>query len=373
MKVLVIDKTAGLASSHERHQALASREDVELSVLGPRHWVENGRDVDWQPRSDCLYTAYPGEVCGKDRYARVVYYRGICRAFARSQPEIIQLLEEPWSLTALQTVLASAIFAPTAKIVFYTWENIYRPWVYPSRISCLYAKIDKMMHTLSSAAVTATDGARDVLLDKGYKQPVRVIPYGIPAGFHASRELAAQDDRPFTIGYIGRFMHMKGLDLLLDALTKLPECRLLLVGGGEDESAYRVQADRKNIADRIEWIPPLSENRVPDALRRMDVLVLPSRRVEGWMEQLGRVLIEAMAVGVPVIGSSSGAIPEVIGDAGLVFQENSVADLVEKIHYLQARPEERERFIALGKEWVSTRYTWDRFAQALCQLYREIQ
>jgi len=374
MRVLIIDKTAGLEASHERHQALAGQPDMELHVLGPRHWIENGRPVAWHAAPDTLYTPHYGRAFFKDYYARMGYYQGLSRTLIRSKPEIIQLLEEPWAVAALQTMLAAACFAPRAKILFYTWENIYRPWTYPSRASRLYAGIDKIAHSVSTAAVCATQGARAVLERKGYAKPIAVIPYGIPAFFLNDPPAASlpAPDRPFTIGYVGRLMHMKGIDLLLEALARLPDVHLLLVGTGEDESTYRRMSERLGVRDRVEWLPAVNERRVPLALRRMDAFVLASRQISLWQEQLGRAALEAMATGIPVIGARSGAIPEVLGDAGLLFEENSYTSLVERVTWLKNHPRERTRLGALGRQRVLEQFTWERFAERLTGFYRTL-
>jgi len=372
VRILVIDKTGCLQSSHERHQAMASQPDIELHILGPHHWIENGRSVFWQPHGDAVYTAHIGRVFGKGYYARAGYYSGLCRALAASQPDLIQLLEEPWSISALQTWIASSLLAPKAKVVFYTWENIYRPWTYPSRASHLYRLIDRSLHNTSIAAVCATQQAKEVLEQKEFQKPIRVIPYGVPQHFFEEHGRTYDSTQPFTIGYIGRFIHMKGIDLLLQALDRLPDCRLLLAGAGEDEQEYRDFAQRLGIHARIEWHPVIEENRVPDFLRRMDLFVLPSRSTPGWQEQLGRAAIEAMAVGTPVIGSNSGAIPEVIGDAGLIFADGLVSDLVQKIVELRDDPDTCARLSKAGRNRAGRHYTWSNFATRICQFYREL-
>jgi glycosyltransferase involved in cell wall biosynthesis len=228
------------------------------------------------------------------------------------------------------------------------------------------------MHARSAAAVCATHQAQEVLRQKGYTKPTRVIPYGIPEFFFQADASSPDPNRPFTIGFIGRLLPMKGIDLLLDALEHLPGARLLMVGDGEEKETYQAQCKQNEQAARVEWIPPQPEENIPGLLARMDVLVLPSRRVHGWQEQLGRVLIEAMAVGVPVVGSTSGAIPEVIGDAGLVFQENDAGDLAAVLRRLMDNPGQRDYYKTLGRKRAESRFTWPRFAKELIDFHRTL-
>ncbi len=371
MRILVIDKTAGLESSHQRHQALAQQPDVKLHVLGPRHWIESGRDIRWNP-VDCNYHIHSGKVFYKDYYARAGYYSGLCRAIASAKPDIIQLLEEPWSISALQTILAASVFAPNAHILFYTWENIYRDWTYPARASRLYAMIDKFSHRRSTAAVCATRSAEDVLQKKGYSKKTAVIPYGIPDYFLDDAEPVTSNKRPFTLGYIGRIIHMKGIDLLLEAVKSIPDARLIIVGSGEDEEQYKQWSLNNGIQDRVEWRSPVTEHQVPALMDQFDAFVLPSRSTPGWMEQLGRCAIEAMARRIPVIGSTSGAIPEVIGEAGLLFDEGSVKSLIEQVWHIRNNENLRHELGQKGRDRVQQRFTWECFASNICDFYRTL-
>ena len=123
-------------------------------------------------------------------------------------------------------------------------------------------------------------------------------------------------DGPFVIGYAGGLLPEKGVDVLVRASAGLEqEWRLRFAGGGQ-EDALRELARELGVADRVEFVGRLPSTQMPDFYRRLDVLALPSRTTPTWKEQFGRVLIEAMACGVPVVGSDSGEIPHVIGDAG---------------------------------------------------------
>lgn len=102
----------------------------------------------------------------------------------------------------------------------------------------------------------------------------------------------------------------------------------------------------------------------------MDVLVLPSVTTPRWKEQFGRVLIEAQACEVPVIGSSSGAIPEVIGKAGLIFPEGSASQLAGRLQRLAASSSLRRRLARMGRKRVLDLYTNQRIADRIHRIYR---
>jgi len=371
MRLLIIDKTAGLSSSHERHQALANTPEIDLHVFGPHRWIENEREVIWQPRADQRYGRHVGEITFPGYYARHFYYRGLVHTVQKVQPDVIQLLEEPWSLVAGQ-LLAYSFIRRRCSILFYTWENIYRPWTYPSRLSPLYARIDRRMHRMSRGAICATYAAEDVLHRKGYFQPTTVIPYGISSDFFSDSPPERDPDCPFTIGYVGRMLRMKGVDLLLRAIQTIEDARLVLIGAGDYEPEIRRQTAELNLQDRVDIHSAMPAHEVAAHLRCFDALVLPSRTVPGWKEQLGRALIEAMATGVPAIGSRCGAIPEVLGREDLVFAEENVDELTTILNRLRRETGWRQEIIEYGRRRAKERFAWEVFAANTTEFYRRL-
>ena len=107
-------------------------------------------------------------------------------------------------------------------------------------------------------------------------------------------------------------------------------------------------------------------------MQKLDALVLPSLTRPNWIEQFGRVLPEAMACETPVIGSSSGEIPHVIGEAGLVFQEGNVQELVASVRKLLDDPELYTRLAAKGRQRVLENYTQEQIARQTYEVYKEM-
>ncbi|NEO50130.1 MAG: glycosyltransferase family 4 protein, partial [Moorea sp. SIO4A3] len=119
---------------------------------------------------------------------------------------------------------------------------------------------------------------------------------------------------------------------------------------------------------------------VPRYINVMNTLVLPSETnykfktltSVGWKEQFGHVLIEAMASKVPVIGSDSGEIPYVIGDAGLVFPEKNESELRHCLQQLIKQPELAEKLGDLGYARAMEQYTNKALAKQLLDFYQEL-
>ena len=193
----------------------------------------------------------------------------------------------------------------------------------------------------------------NVLRSKGYAGKLVVIPqFGVdPDVYSPIQQPTTQlpndtTTRLFRIGYAGgRLVREKGIDILLRAVGGLQgNWELRILGGGPDKARLQALAQQLGIGLRVHFDASIPSIEVPNYLRQIDLAVLPSITRPNWKEQFGRALIEAMACQVPVIGSNSGEIPNVIGDAGLIFPEGDVAALHAHIETLQRDPRSAGRW-----------------------------
>ena len=111
---------------------------------------------------------------------------------------------------------------------------------------------------------------------------------------------------------------------------------------------------------------------LPLVMNALDVLLLVSRTTSTWKEQFGRVIIEAHACETPVIGSDSGAIPEVIGQGGLTVREGNSADIAAAITRLKDHPTLAREMGQLGRQQVEAHYTWKRVAERMSDIYLKV-
>ena len=125
------------------------------------------------------------------------------------------------------------------------------------------------------------------------------------------------------------------------------------------------------IPDKIVWVDGMLPEKVPEYVNCMDTLVLPSRTTRDWVEFFGRVLIEGMACGVPVIGSDSGEIPQVIGDAGLSFPEGDDLELTDRIEQIAQNPSLADQLVDRGLKRVKE-FTWETIADRTFKAYQEV-
>nr|MBC7244583.1 glycosyltransferase family 4 protein [Chloroflexota bacterium] len=282
-----------------------------------------------------------------------------------TKPAIVHAEAEPHSLTLALLACLKPRFG--YRLVAFTWENRFLKGRGPLRWLERFTlrRVDWM--------IAGNKGAVDVVRWRGYAGSVTVIPQvGLnPAHYEAALPHPALSINSFRIGFVGRLVSEKGVMDLFEAFIPLAQYAvLILIGEGPLRALIQERAAAAGIADRVHCLGFVAYSEMPAYLKSLEVLVLPSRTMPFWMEQFGHVLAEAMLAGTPVIGSDSGAIPEVIGDAGLIFPEGDVGALRERLTWLIEHPEERKQLAEAGKRRALAHFTDEAIAKATLQVYQ---
>jgi glycosyltransferase involved in cell wall biosynthesis len=383
IRVLAIDHTAGVSPFRRKFAAMAAHPGIELTVLAPDRWVEGFRTVRASPaRSD----GYRLDVCGvvwPGYENRAFFTGGLARAIRRARPDILHLWEEPFSFIALQSLLLRRALAPRAKALYFSSDNLGRDFQYPFRPSIVYATIERWVHRECEVGTAVSEEVVDVLREKGFRGPIDVVPHGLDLGAYREpspeRRAAARarmGARGVVIGYAGRLLPMKGVDVLLRAASGLASrfgleaFTVAILGEGPDRERLRALAATLGLEERVRFLESVPHEAIPESLEAFDVMVVPSLTTPKWKEQFGRVAIEAMAAGSAIVVSSSGALPSVVGDAGVVTPEGDAQALADALSRLIASPEECRELGARGRARVGERYTWSAIASALVARYR---
>jgi glycosyltransferase involved in cell wall biosynthesis len=286
--------------------------------------------------------------------------------------------EEPYNLATYLALRTAARLGTRA--TFFTWQNLYRRYPPP------FGAMEQACYAQAPVAIAGSQDAADVLRRKGYRRDIAVIPQvgvdpqqfapiSLPAPSDASARAApyAVSAAGLQIGYAGGLLREKGVDLLLRACASLPgPWRLLLAGEGQERAALERLGGELRISPRVTFLGRQSSGNMPAFYQALDVLVLPSRTLPNWKEQFGRVLVEAMACAVPVIGSDSGEIPHVIGDGGLIFAEDDADALRCLLHRLANDADERARLGAAGRRRVLAHYTMQSIAAKTLTVYEQL-
>lgn len=381
LRVLVIDKLSVFRNTRDRYLRLIERANIELTLLVPSRWIENAIPVAYEPADEEPFESIIGRPSLPGRELRSIYLSGMARAFRRSRPEVILMMEEAFSLFAIQTLAMRRLFAPEAPLIFYS-NNIVSYEHYNYRLEPLYRAIGKFVLKHAEAGLCVNTRAESVLREANYPGIARTLFQGINERVYqpvsrrdARREIGIGQDVDLFV-YAGRLLQMKGIHLLVDAFKRLaaerPERRmkLLIVGDGDYAPELRSQVEREGLSDLVEFRPTVPIASVPFYMCAATALVLPS--LAEWQEQFGRVNAEAMLTESLMIGSTSGAIPAVIGEGGFIFRADDVDDLRRTMAQVLDDPEEAERRRKAGRGRALREYSFEAFADGLVDLFEEL-
>lgn len=177
---------------------------------------------------------------------------------------------------------------------------------------------------------------------------------------------------PGPILFVGTIEPRKNLPMLFAAyeqvVARRPGAPTLVLAGRQVEQSAHILSDlaaRPSLAGRVDYRGYVSDEERQRLYSEASMLVLPSLE-----EGFGMTAVEAMQAGLPVIVSDRGALPEVAGDAGLIVDPTSAADIAGAIERLLDSADERQRRITAGRVQAA-RFSWDTSAQALIAAYRE--
>lgn len=367
MRVVMISKALVVAAYRRKLQELARQPDIELTAIVPPEWREGGQRIRLEDTTAEGYRLIVAPIVFNGRH-HIHFYPTLGRLLAALHPDVLHVDEEPYNLATWHALRLGHRIG--ARGLFFTWQNLYRRYPWP------FSGFERTSYRLSRYAIAGNQAAVSVLRRKGFRGPVAVIPqFGIdPQLFAPAEERPGKRTSEFIIGFAGRLVPEKGIAILMRACAALPfhEWRLHLVGNGSGQAHFAALAQQLGIGDRVRFWGHLPSMQVADFYRLLDVLVLPSLSRPNWVEQFGRVLVEAMACGVPVIGSDSGEIPHVIGDAGLIFPEGDANALAALLTDLACSPQQRAALAEKGRARVLAHFTQAQIAADTARVYREV-
>lgn len=362
MRVLMLSK-ACIVGIYQRKLEYIAQQGVDLLVLVPPSWQDERGEQLLERVYTEGYRLQDTPIVFNGNF-HLHFYPQLMDYIAEFEPDIIHIDEEPYNLVAWQAFLFARI--KRIKTLFFSWQNIKRNYPPPFN----WGENWVLKHV--DYAVVGTDSAGDVWRQKGYKGRMKTIPqFGTDPELF--QPLAHKPERPFTIGYIGRLVEEKGVHHLIEASAQVQgEWRLRIVGGGPLLEDLQGLAHELGIAERVDFIGQIPSTEMPAQYAEIDTLVLPSLTRHNWKEQFGRVLVEAMACRLPVIGSDSGAIPGVIGGGGLIFPEGDVAALTKHLQDLQTKADLRDLLGTQGQKRFLERFTHEKIASSTVAVYKEM-
>jgi glycosyltransferase involved in cell wall biosynthesis len=355
--------------AHE--MAVQGRGRWEVTAIAPARLAGDLRTVALEP--------IDGEACTthglRVRLGRIPHlrrYERQLRMLLAAPWDVVHIWEEPYVAACAQ---AASVAPKDARVVPATFQNIVK--TYPPPLGFY----ERSVMRRASGWIAFGETVHEAQASKSQyaARPSRVIPPGVDVvRFHpdaaartAVRARLGWDDGTPIVGFLGRFVPAKGLRVLISALAGIRQpWRALFVGGGP--MADELSAFSAAHSGRVQVLTDVSHGDVPDHLNAMDLMCAPSQTTARWREQFGRMLIEAMACGVPVVASRSGEIPHVVGDAGLVVDEADVASWTSAIDRLLGDPAARRDLSARGMARAHDKYAWPVVARAHLTFFEEL-
>jgi len=209
---------------------------------------------------------------------------------------------------------------------------------------------------------------------------VEVIPCGVdtemfkPMARATAKDLLELGPEPLLL-YVGRLQPIKGLETLLEAMTRVPEAALLIIGGDHDDpdnghgASLREQVAALGLERRVRFVGPQPQRRLRLFYAAADATVMPS-----YYESFGMVALEAMACGSPVVASRVGGLTTTIQDGatGHLVPEGDPVALGDCLAGLLADDEARGRLSQEATRWANE-HRWPCVAEKVCQLYSTLR
>ncbi len=378
MKILTIGHSYVVALNRRlpRELARADGDGTSVTVAAPAFVKGDLRPIALEPMEGEPYglVALPMRLTGVPHLAHYAP-RALRSLMRRRRWDVVHAWHEPYVAVGGQI----AAQAPRdAALIYSTFQNI--PKRYPPPFAQIERYCLRRANGWTAFGQTIAEAQRD---RPGYRdRPWQTIPLGVDTSTfrpdeEARRRVRASlgwlDDGPPVVGYLGRFVPEKGLSLLMRALDTLPSgsWRALLVGSGPMEAELRAWAEGHPDAARV--LTGVKHDEVPPHLNAMDLLAAPSQTRPNWREQLGRMLLEAMASGVAVVASDSGEIPHVVGEAGRIVPEADESAWVAALDELTTNENLRHDLAARGLARARDVYDWPIVARRFLDFFREVR
>lgn len=354
---------------------LVDRTGIELTVcaadvspLAARSLTELDRD------RERFHFHHLPHVLGEGRtghMASVLFRPGSLRALRHIRPDVLHVIGEASYLSTFQALRLRNHHWPMTPITLYAAQNTMMRLPFP------FPGFEQYAYRTVTHAFPITPAALELLRVKGYQGPASIVPLGVDTtAFQPTSVVAA---RPFSVGFVGRLEPHKGIrDLLRGA--EILDCDLIVVGEGSLRNEVERAAERR--PGRVRLHSWHDHGELPSILARMDALVLPAmeivqRNVVPWIaiplrEQFGRVLVEAMACGVPVVGSDVGEIPHVVGSAGLIYPAGDVSAMVGRLARIRDDPDLARRLGKIGRSKAEEQFSWVEIAKNMQHTWKTL-
>ena len=358
LRVLRFSHSAVVDSWRARERLLL-RAGVDVTLATSAAWEEGGALVTYAPAGDDFVV--PVRTIGRHPNLFVFDPRPLWRLLGEGAWDLIDMHEEPCSLAVAELLVLRWLRARHTPFLLYSAQNIDKRYPVPFRW------LERWSLRGAAGAYVCNTEAGQILRRKGLTGELAYLPLGVDTGRFAPTERPAPSGR-LRVGFVGRLIPHKGVDVLLRAVALDDRLDVDVYGAGPESDILVALADELGVAGRVTFHGFVDEGKLPSVFPRFDVLAVPSVAVPGWLEQFGRVAAEAQASGVPVVASASGALPEVVGDAGLLVPPGDPRALADALARVLDEPQLWERLRRVGLDTVD-RFSWGSVVDGHYELY----
>lgn len=333
MKILAIGHSYVIDSNRKFWNQAAEVNNCQIDLVVPKTWKSNlVNTVNFEFNSttdDKLNTLFPLSVYFSGNGSLYHFeWMNFFKILNAKKYDAIFLFQETWALSLAQLIILKSLSINSkTQIHLAVCQNIIKPklsWIIPWE-RCLTANVKRIWFCTSEIL--------KVLDYKGISNPTGYLAFTFDQSIY--QPMIKNAEEIIRLGYMGRLTEEKGLDTLVDSVRVLKE------------KGYRVELHLAGSGPLLDKLTDdfiikhglIAHREAHHFYHKFDIFVLPSKTRRFWKEQFGRVLVESTASGTPVVGSSSGAIPEVIEKIGFgeVFQESDANDLADKILMLHLK------------------------------------
>jgi L-malate glycosyltransferase len=376
MRILVVSHSCSTPLNQQIYAEIRRQTGWEFTLVAPENWLDEfGNSLPGQLWSgfDAQLVAAPVHLNGNIilHWYRTSFYR----LLLENGFDAIYVNHEPYAVATAQVCWAN-LRTRRIPFGFYSCQNLEKNYPVP------FCWTERMVYRSSAFAFPITNAVGRVIRSKGFAGSMAVCPLPLDPALYRKRpelereEAISRKSGEVVIGYVGRMVEQKGLRTLIEALTKLPRSgwKLIVIGAGPFEQVFDDLVQERGLTDRVSRLGYVSHEVTPRFLAALDVLVLPSETQPNWKEQFGRVIMEALACGVPVIGSDSGEIPTLIkaSGGGRVFPEKNSTALADMLQQMISDQHLRESCADSGYTWTIKNVSLAAVASSMADTIEEV-
>lgn len=359
MRLLYISYGFMLQRAYQWKARVLQQRCAALHVVVPHEWREHWSSglvsLEAGPLSEVPHSR-ARLLFNRDKHFALLRPLFLRRLLLSFRPDVVEYDNEPFNLGSGQIVAAVRRYAPHARVYLHAAQNILKRYPPP------FNRVERYVFRHCGGVFARNAEARAVLESRGLEsERIRILGHGVSLEeFAPARARQDADDvAPGTVLYVGALTHQKGIDTLLRAFAASAHCtRLTLAGDGPLRAQLREQADVLGVGSRVHFLGRVDQDRLSELYASHACFVLPSRTTPKLVEQFGRVLLEAMAAGCPIVASDSGNIPRVVGEAGLIFPEDNIPVLTRQLDEVVTSAERRAHLRATSLRRVRSEYEW---------------